>query len=126
MVAYNFQPRFADAIEHGHKLQTIRQSARAKAGDELQLYTGMRTGGCRLLRRATCTAVFKVIIWPDKYGVISPDGGKTWPFDALPPDEFARRDGFKDYKEMHQWFRDTYGKPEFKGFLIMWNPIVRH
>lgn len=126
MVAYNFQPRFADDVAAGRKLQTIRQTARAKVGDELQLYTGMRTGKCRLLRRAVCTGVFKVVLWPDRYGVISPDGGKTWPFDALPPDEFAQRDGFKDYAEMYAWFKAAYGREEFRGFLTMWQPLVRH
>lgn len=126
MVAYNFQPQFADDVETGRKLQTIRMTARAKVGDDLQLYTGQRTQHCRKLRDAVCTGVWKVVLMPTQYGVISPDGGKSWPFDPIPPDEFAQRDGFKTYAEMYKWFRNTYGKPEFKGFMIIWNPIIKH
>lgn len=47
MVAYNFQARFAAAIEAGEKAITIRSIGRrrhARNGERLQLYTGQRTG----------------------------------------------------------------------------------
>jgi hypothetical protein len=33
VVALNFQPQFADDVEHGSKRQTIRRTARCKPGD---------------------------------------------------------------------------------------------
>ncbi len=54
MVALSFSPKFADAVASGLKKQTIRQSARAKAGQALQLYTGQRTKNCRKLADAIC------------------------------------------------------------------------
>ena len=52
MVAYNFQARFAAAIEAGEKAITIRtigQRRHARIGERLQLYTGQRTRACRKL-----------------------------------------------------------------------------
>lgn len=107
MVAYNFQGRFADLVEAGQKCQTIRQKARCKPGDRLQLYTGMRTKACRKLRDAVCTHVQPL----------------TLPLrdNPLITDAFARADGFKDSKEMQAWFYDRYKKWIFEGFLIRWN-----
>jgi hypothetical protein len=52
MVAYSFNRRFVPAIEAGLKRQTIRSHRRrhARVGEALQLYTGMRTKACRLIR----------------------------------------------------------------------------
>lgn len=52
MVAYSFNRRFVQAIESGIKSQTIRAPRRrhARPGERLQLYTGMRTKACRLIR----------------------------------------------------------------------------
>lgn len=52
MVAYNFQAQFADAVHRGFKRQTIRaprKHGHVQAGAPVQLYTGMRTRGCRKL-----------------------------------------------------------------------------
>ena len=57
MVAFNFQSRFADAVESGEKRQTIRLKARCKPGDTLQLYVGQRSKRCRLLGLGCCTDV---------------------------------------------------------------------
>ena len=54
MVAINFSAQFADAVASGQKTQTIRRSARAAAGQVLQLYTGQRTKACRKLADAIC------------------------------------------------------------------------
>ncbi|PZU93100.1 MAG: hypothetical protein DI527_07580 [Chelatococcus sp.] len=52
MVAYSFNRQFAAPIESGRKRQTIRAPRRrhASIGEQLQLYTGMRTKACRLIR----------------------------------------------------------------------------
>ena len=67
MVAFSFKAQFADLVASGKKTQTIRQTARAKPGDRLQLYTGMRTKKCRKLvdPDPVCTLVDYVGIRPD-------------------------------------------------------------
>jgi len=59
MPALNFQARFADAVERGDKTQTIRAPRKRpfKVGDNLYLYTGMRTKWCRKLLDAVCIGV---------------------------------------------------------------------
>lgn len=63
MVAYSFNRRFVPAIEAGSKRQTIRAHRRrhARIGEQLQLYTGMRTKACRLIRDdVVCTRLDEV------------------------------------------------------------------
>ncbi len=125
MVAINFSAQFADAVESGAKLQTIRaprKDGRLPApGVALQLYTGMRSKSCRKLRDAVCTAVTPVRIkgaemWLD---------GKLLDVDAHnrqaagSDGAFARRDGFDSYSDMAEWFRARYGLP-FDGFVVEW------
>lgn len=114
MVAINFKKQFAPDIESGKKLQTIRAKERAKAGDQLQLYTGMRTKSCRKLRDAFCVAVDNVSITPE--GPFFGNPG-WWPKDK---DIFAQRDGFKCYDEMYDFFCSDYGEEIFNGYVIMW------
>ncbi|MET3924556.1 hypothetical protein [Devosia sp. 2618] len=117
MVAFNFQPQFAAAIESGAKRQTIRRSARAKVGDRLQLYTGQRTKACRKLvdPDPICTMAHYIALRPD---------GITFGNASLFPsaDEFARQDGFKDYADMHAWFTERYETAYFVGVVIGWEP----
>ena len=115
MVAYNFQAQFAPAVERGEKLQTIRAEGKrrhARPGETVQLYTGMRRPGCRLLRTGTCHT--------STYCAIYENGITLGNFPAIGLDEFARADGFRDFDHMKQWFRDTHGLP-FTGRLIAWH-----
>jgi len=116
MVAFNFSPQFCGPVERKEKLQTIRKTRRAKVGDSIQLYTGMRTKACRKLVHddAICTYVGFVAIRP---------GSLTVGDNSLHPrhcDEFARLDGFKDYADMCRWFFDRYGQTDFIGYLHRW------
>ena len=114
MVAFNFKKQFAEDVASGKKTQTIREKARAKAGDKLQLYTGMRTKACRKLSDAFCVAVDSISITPE-----GPVFGQTgwWPKDY---DAFAALDGFGSYDEMYDFFCSEYGEEVFNGFIIMW------
>lgn len=116
MVAFNFQSQFADPIQQREKKQTIRQSKRAKVGDRIQLYTGMRTKQCRKLVETdpVCVCVDYVAIRPDYLTV---GDVRKHPRDR---DEFARLDGFKDYADMVAWFENRYGQPSFVGYLHRW------
>ena len=115
MVAFNFQKRFADAVEAGHKRQTIRAKARCMVGDKLQLYTGQRTKACYKLRDEICTSVRRIVIGPK---TIKVDGHQLT---ILETETFARSDGFQNWGEMRRWFEDNHGLP-FTGWLIEWAP----
>lgn len=116
MVAFNFKPQFCGPVGRKEKTQTIRQTRRAKVGDRIQLYTGMRTSQCRKLTEEdpVCVCVDYVAIRPD--GLTVGDVSKH-PRDR---DDFARADGFKDYAEMHKWFSEQYGTEYFVGYLHRW------
>lgn len=116
MVAFNFSPEFANAVQSREKLQTIRQTRRAKVGDSIQLYTGQRTPACRKLSDTdpVCTYVGYVAIRPDYLTV---GDTRKHPRDV---DAFARLDGFNDYADMVAWFQSRYGKSSFCGYLHRW------
>lgn len=123
MVAYNFEPRFAEDIEYGSKTQTIRTKARCKKGDNLQLYTGMRTKACRKLRDATCIRVTPIKICAIEMFL---NGQRLFAGDALRGEcedrdnDFAKKDGFFGFTEMAEFFEEKYGLP-FEGFVIEWD-----
>ena len=112
MVAYNFQARFAPDVAAGRKLQTIRAEGRrahAKAGDRVQLYTGMRTKACRKLAEGICEV--------STYCQISEQGVTNGNYPPTALEEFARADGFDSWADMLGWFEKTHGLP-FIGRLI--------
>lgn len=116
MVAYNFQARFADLVASGRKSQTVRAPRKdgrhAKVGDALQLYTGMRTRQCRKLRDAVCHDVCDIMLEANRILTFKPQ-------ELHDLDQFARYDGFADWREMREWFSSTHGLP-FQGVLIRW------
>jgi len=114
MVAINFSPQFAEAVAAGRKTQTIRRSARAKAGQALQLYTGQRTPDCRKLADAVCIDCTYVGL--TRRGVTLGNTSR-FPGDI---DDFARADGFADYAEMFKWFSERYKTNSFTGHIIRW------
>lgn len=115
MVAFNFQPQFVADIQSGAKTQTIRRSARAKVGDRLQLYTGMRTKACRKIVDPDPVCILT------NYIALRPDGITFGDASLFPSaDEFARMDGFRDYADMHRWFTDRYDDAYFVGRLTRW------
>lgn len=122
MVAINFMSQFAEDVEYGDKTQTIRQKARCKVGDELQLYTAQRTPQCRKLGDAICTDVIPVHI--EDCGM-SLNGVQLYAGDALRGEyedrdnDFAKKDGFDGFSEMADFFRAQYGLP-FDGYVIKW------
>lgn len=117
MVAYNFQAQFADAVASGAKRQTIRATGKrrhARAGDPLQLYTGMRSKSCRKLLDAVCVQAVPVHI--------SEDGAVTWAGSQLPGAQVASlalQDGFQDVAAFLDFFRTQHGLP-FQGVCISW------
>ncbi len=152
MVAYNFNPRFALAVVHGAKRQTIRapRKRHARLGERLQLYTGMRTRTCRLLRDDVfCTRLDEVRFdLRPLAGVVMPDTAVALaiaiaqaepalavngiPIEAVDEqDAFAARDGFDGwfldgrerltpFEAMVLFWMGTHGAGLFEGVMISW------
>ncbi len=124
MVAYSFQPRFVGPIIEGTKAQTIRAVGRrrhAQPGDQLQLYTGMRTRRCRLIGRATCTSLWPISISLAANSIALGDEP------VLDLDSFARQDGFAGWRSMRLFWQDTHGKAlaePWHGFVVSWADLV--
>jgi hypothetical protein len=114
MVALNFSSQFAEAVAAGRKTQTIRQTARVKPGQRIQLYTGQRTKDCRKLGEAICVDVIYIGI--TARGLTFGDV-RRFPRDR---DDFARMDGFPDFEAMWTWFRSRYNTESFSGYVIRW------
>jgi len=126
MPAFNFKKQFAEAVEWGHKRQTIRADRKdgrphCKPGDRLKLYTGMRTKACRLLAEAKVTRTARVRIEATCMylnGQMVP--ATLWGRDGpMTDNEFAEADGFPSFTDMANWFDDTHGLP-FEGTVIYW------
>lgn len=116
MVAYSFKARFALDVATGKKMQTIRTDRKrhARAGEPVQLYTGMRTKACRKLIDPDPICVLST------YCAVRPDGITLGDHPPMDRDEFARADGFADWQDMLAFFCPD-GK-EFVGRLIRWEP----
>lgn len=127
MVAYSFKTRFVEPILAGTKRQTIRaqrtgRSRHAHPGEELQLFTAMRTKQCRLIGRVACQDVSKIkLVFYGQDAVIMHDTEITTP-KAL--DVFARSDGFKDWDMLKAfWFHEHGTVDEFIGVRILWGDL---
>lgn len=123
MVAYNFMSQFAPKIEDGSKLHTVRANGKrrhARAGEALQLYTGMRQPGCRLLKEVPCIGS-----WPCHLPVSEANGPLMWSINhqvlsVFHMEQFAKNDGFPDLYAMAEWILNTHGT-DFDGTVIAWD-----
>lgn len=120
MAAFNFKARFAHDVDHGIKRQTIRANRKhmPKVGERAHLFTMMRTKHCRRLR-AQCNDYITISqplrITQGGIELIINDS-----FIAMGElDDFAIRDGFKNWPEMRDFFATEHGLP-FHGFLVRW------
>lgn len=126
MVAFSFQKQFAEPIIAGTKRQTIRARARAKPGDRLQLYTGMRTKACRKIGDAVCRAIYPIILTiPDHHIRIEQSPRAIQYTSILQAEAFARMDGFADWAAMAAFFAKHYpGVEVFEGVLHLWRDFT--
>lgn len=143
MVAYSFKPRFLKPIQLGlglkvhhepgdaHIYQPKRQTIRAigkrrhvNVGENIQLYTGMRTKHCRKIGEAFCVAKCDISIAFNR-GQVRLGTGQIIKDGAL--DIFAKFDGFSSWEEMEKFWRDEHGDDgqitPWRGLLIKWEPI---
>lgn len=124
MVAYNFQPRFADAVAAGRKCQTMRRRGKrrhARAGEPVQLYTGMRTKACRKLvdPDPMCIGVddIEIDIGISQIEEMRINGAAL---DGHEREAFARDDGFPGEAEFHEWLVAVHGSGRFEGVVVRW------
>lgn len=129
MVAYNFRAQFADDVESGSKLQTIRKVGKRRPpvpGEQLQLYTGMRTRSCRLLNRGICTRVIGIKIRPKFHEVLVQVDERYWQIvdSDKSLDQLAKDDGFGSVEAFFQFFEAQRGADdEFIGHVIVWEVL---
>lgn len=142
MTAYSFRPRFVAPILAGTKCQTIRADRKrhARPGEELQLYTGMRTKQCRLIARVTCQSVQPIyinfvdrkytkgndlVIINDKIEYPNCTGGEEIYRTTSSLNGFARRDGFENWADMRRFWEAAHDDLlDWYGVIITWKPMV--
>jgi hypothetical protein len=145
---FSFKPRFVNSIRAGlgledyaaprfapslgkKKRQTIRverkDGKRPRAGDEIILYTGMRTKACQAVaprNSAFCTDVFSIgLMFVNGALRDVAIGGSLAEFDTrfASLDAFAQADGFADAAEMSEFWRAEHGDLTlFRGFITFW------
>lgn len=119
--AINFKAQFADKILSGEKKQTIRlpRKREIKVGDELHLYTGLRTKKCKLLKKVVCKKIINIEIQKTGIGYKTSDmdNAELSVLDFL--NAFAIADGFKNTKDFFKFFADNYSLPQ-DFILIKW------
>lgn len=120
MTAYSFKAQFADPILAGSKGGTIRADRRrhARPGEELQLYTGMRTKHCRLIARKTCIAIEPITLvfdpsWWVRLGTLE----NHRDLHGKELDRFAQFDGFVSWTQMMRFWAPARN---FTGWHIRW------
>jgi hypothetical protein len=114
MGLYNFQPRFVPFIKSGNKTHTIRAMRKHpdEPGNQMYLYTGLRTKKAKLLIEATC--VKTEIIEITETQAVKIDG---YVLDDYEKDLLAKRDGFENFVEMMKFWD---GRLPFLGQIIHW------
>lgn len=113
-----FKPQFAELVESGKKLQTVRPTPKRRPGlgdiISLRCWSGKPyRSKQRVLRESVITLVEDVEIYGDS---IHLSGCRLSKYER---EEFAHHDGFLDFAEMVEWFRQTHDLP-FEGIVIHW------
>jgi hypothetical protein len=126
MPALSFEKRFVSRIEDGTKQHTIRAYRKRPfcVGDDLALFTAMRTKQCRRIFNAPCVRVEDIAITV-YYGWIAVviDGQE------LSRDEvnaLAQCDGFADMPDMARFWGSNHGLGPFHGQIIHWDYARRY
>lgn len=121
MPIVNFKKYFVQPILDGQKVHTLRFSKRpVKKGQLLYCQTGSRFKPSRF---AVLPAMrVRTVILTREMIEVWNENGKS--FIVPPRDAFARADGFRDWKELCNWFDSTYGEDReaMTGKLVQWLP----
>lgn len=127
MGLYNFKARFVPLIKRGEKQHTIR-AIRAnpdKPGNICHLYTGLRTKKTKLIGRYSCVKVEAIEIRRHTRDMRGGGAARLWytitvegnQLDTSECESLARRDGFKDFAEMMEFWE---GRLPFLGHIVHW------
>lgn len=139
-ILLNVKARFSCAVKSGRKRQTMRPQRKRpfRRGDTLRIYTGLRQKGARLLKVAEIKSVEEISLRRNgfyykgkfRWGRNQPefDGndftGRTSRHQLGFANQMARSDGFKDYPEMWEFFKELYAAkdayPVIRLMLIKW------
>lgn len=115
---------FAGKIKSGEKRQTIRRAsdkwANVKAGDRLDLYTGLGTPRARKLGEAVVESIMPIFL--------TPAARRAWvrlPFGlvGLRDDDLeliALMDGFPSLSRFWEFFVEKYGFETLEFYVIRW------
>lgn len=122
MATLSFQKMFADRVQSGEKLHSVRPKRKRPQdwlpGKTVHLFTGMRTKYCRRLGLGVLTGLVDIEVHEDALVL---DGQRitepSW------KDAFAVSDGFTCYAELVDFLQDFYGLP-FTGDLIKWRKVA--
>lgn len=138
MTAYGFQAAFADRVESGRKPLTLRRARRPPArhalpGDEVRLWTGLRTKGARLLGVGIATLNAPLLLMPTGFTLLDetlaphPRANRRMLAALLTGDAnaIARLDGFPDWASAWAWHDANRDEHEHKRtglvrVLISW------
>lgn len=125
MALLNFKPRFSPFILDGRKQHTIRKvrkdSRVPKFGEICHCFEGLRTKRHRLLGRWPCVKVETITV--SNVPVNPPFLSVHVEGLALSVDEcerLARQDGFENFADMEQYWRNEKGRLPFTGHIIHW------
>lgn len=117
-----FDKEFALLLASGTKTQTVRQEGKRTPviGDTIdcRTWSGKPHHSNHMdICTGTIYSVVRVVI---ESNAISVDN-ETY-LSQVFMEDFARRDGFKDWNNLLHWFQDQYGLP-FTGILIRWKDV---
>ncbi len=138
MPSLNFQKQFASKVKRNAKPGTIRGPRKRpfKSGDMLYLFTGMRTNNCEPLAVRRCVGTANVLVCEnhdrEKRVVVLVFMDRTVLLTGEALELFASLDGFRNSKEMLDFFRPrfNYSVPAlfedsrlqcFRGQWIAWS-----
>lgn len=123
-----FRPRFIGPIQTGTKRQTIRgpRKRRVMAGDRFSLrHWEDKAYRSPQIKIASATALLPLVVelTPSRVRV----AGRNWMHQVQELDGFAVSDGFRDWDDMREFWRETHGGSRFRflGTLYPWLP-TRH
>lgn len=117
MPAINFSKEFADKVENGEKLCTIRKERKRpiKQYDYLYFFTGQRTCQCRAVGGGICTKVQEIVINRSKKQVFVDKVKLT----TEQLEILAKNDGFNNIDSFYDFFT-SQTEPVFIGQIIHW------
>jgi len=115
MPLLNFKKEFADDVMMGRKRMTIRKKRKRpiKKGDDLHLYTGLRTKHTQFLGLGKCLKIQEVTM--TELGMVI--AGQSFAWNEL--DALAIADGFNSAAKFKSFFQKQYGFP-LDAEIIAW------